>query len=230
MNKDRRTKSQIKNGFNDSRPLQKTEALKLHEDAGVPISDHGCTLQDVDTFARHLGVQINIADADYFNEIIHTANPGADKNIYLHKNGNHYDVITSMPAFLAKDYYCHTCKKGYTRRNKHRCPNKCLSCFKTEQHTGDKIICGQCNRIFFGQKCYEEHLRNRSKSKERSVVCELVQKCLECKRTVSDLKKHICGYSEYSNCKSYCDPKTHKCYMLPVETKGGKCTRPIPCG
>ena len=81
LNKDMWTTSQVKNGFNKCRPLQKTEALKLHEDADVPISDHGCTLEDVDTFARHLGIQINIVDADYFNEIIHTSNPDANEMI-----------------------------------------------------------------------------------------------------------------------------------------------------
>ena len=74
LNKDKWTKSQISNGFNKSRVLQETEALKLHEDAGVPISDHGNTLEDVNTFANHLGVQINVVDTDYFNEIVHTAN------------------------------------------------------------------------------------------------------------------------------------------------------------
>ena len=95
-----------------------------------------------------------------------------------------------MPVFLGKDYYCHTCKKSYKCRDKHRCPNKCLACFKTEQHTGDKIMCGECNRLFFGQKCYDEHLRNHSKGKKRDIVCGLVQKCLKCNRTVSDLSKH----------------------------------------
>ena len=229
LNKDKWTTSQVKNGFNKSRELQGTEALKLHEEAGVPISDHGSTLEDVETFAKLLGVQINIVDTDYFNEIIHTANPEATQVMYIYKNKNHYDVITSMPAFLGKSYYCHTCKKGYKCRDKHRCPNKCLSCFKTEQHTGDKITCNECNRIFFGQKCYEEHLRNRSKGKECDVVCKLVQKCLECKRTISDLSQHVCGHSTCRNCQEYCDLKTHECYMLPVETKGGTCTRPIPC-
>ena len=112
LNKDKWTKSQISNGFNKSRVLQETEALKLHEDAGVLISDHGNTLEDVNTFANHLGVQINVVDTDYFNEIVPTANPDSSSIIYLHKDKNHYDVITSMPAFLAKDYYCHTCKKG----------------------------------------------------------------------------------------------------------------------
>ena len=211
LNKDKWTKSQIKNGFNDSRVLQRTEALKLHGDAGVPISDHGNTLEDVNTFAKHLGVQINVVDTDYFNEIVHTANPDSNHIIYLHKNKNHYDVITSMPAFLSKKYYCHTCKKGYTHRDKHKCPDKCLSCFKAEKHTGDNIVCDKCNRVFFGGPCYKEHLRNRSKGEKRDVVCELMKKCLECNRDVPDLKRHVCGYTTCSNCGKYCDPKTHKC-------------------
>ena len=103
LGKEKWTETQLKDGFNKSRALQGTEAKKLHEDASVPITDYGNTLEDVNTFAEHLGVQINIVDANYFNEIIHTANPGADKNIYLYKNKNHYDVITSMPAFLSKN-------------------------------------------------------------------------------------------------------------------------------
>ena len=220
LNKDQWPKSQIRDGFNGSRLLQKTEALRLHEEAGVPVSDHGNTLEDINTFSKHLGVQINVVDTDYFNEIIHTANPESTNIIYLHKNKNHYDVITSMPAFLSKDYYCHTCKKSYTHRDKHKCPDKCLACFKAEKHVGDNIVCKFCNRVFFGQKCYDEHLRNRSKGGERDVVCEHVKKCLICHRTVPDLKQHVCGYNTCSNCRKYSDPKTHKCFMLPVETKG----------
>ena len=163
INQTKWSKTQLKDGFNKSRKLQETEAIKLHEDAGVPIPEYGSTLEDVDKFAQHLGIQINIIDTDYFNEIIYTANTDSNEIIYLLKDKNHYNVITSMPAFLGKDYYCHTCKKSYTRRDKHRCPNKCLACFKTEQHTGHKITCDKCNRTFFGQNCYDEHLRNRSK-------------------------------------------------------------------
>ena len=62
INKDNFTKSQIKNGFNGSRKLQETKAIKLHEDAGVPIPEYGSTLEDVGKFAQHLGIQINIID------------------------------------------------------------------------------------------------------------------------------------------------------------------------
>ena len=101
INKTKWRKSQIKNGFNDSRKLLGIEAVKLHEDSGVPITDYGNTLEDVKNFAQHLGIQINIVDADYF-EIIFTANIDAVEIIYIYKSKNHYDVITSMPAFLGK--------------------------------------------------------------------------------------------------------------------------------
>ena len=123
FNKDKWTKTQIQDGFNRSRKLQKDEALWLHEESGVPINEFGSTLDDVKTFAEHLGIQINTVDADYFNEIIFWTEPQGQM-IYLYKNKNHFDVITSMPGFLCKDYYCHTCKKSYKTRDKHKCPSK----------------------------------------------------------------------------------------------------------
>ena len=216
INKSKWTKSQLSDGFNKSRKLQEKEALKLHEEAGVEINDFGSTLEDVNVFAKHLGIQINIVDADYFNEIIYTSEGESidDKIIYLYKNKNHYDVITSMPGFLSKKYYCHTCKKGYTHRDKHKCPKKCLACFKYDSNcSGSEITCDDCNRIFFGQKCFDEHKRNRSEGKKTDIVCDLVKKCLKCKRTISDLSNHVCGYSECSNCGKYCNLQDHKCYM-----------------
>ena len=96
---------QLCDGFNKSRKLQKVEAMKLHMEAGVEINDFRSTLEDVNTFANHLGVQINIVDSDHFNEIIYTTNEESDegKMIYLYKNKNHYDVITNMPGFLCKE-------------------------------------------------------------------------------------------------------------------------------
>ena len=227
LNPSKWTKSQIKNGFKASRKLQEDEARKLHEEAGVEISDHGNTLEDVDTFARHLGVQINVVDADYFNEIIYTTEQDSvdGKMIYLYKNKNHFDVITSMPGFLGKSYYCHTCKTSYKRRNCHKCPTKCLSCFKSDSDcSGEEITCRDCNRTFVGQKCFDEHKRNRSKGKDANIVCDMVKKCLKCKRIVENLKEHVCGFSMCGNCGKYCDPNLHKCYMKIVETKGGHCT------
>ena len=47
----------------------KKQALKLHEEAQVKINDYGNELSDIETFAKHLGIEINIIDAEQFNSI-----------------------------------------------------------------------------------------------------------------------------------------------------------------
>ena len=67
------TKTQLHDGFNKSRKLQKEQAMKLHEEAHVEINDYGNDLSDIEKFAKHLGIEINIIDAEQFNSIVHTA-------------------------------------------------------------------------------------------------------------------------------------------------------------
>ena len=183
INKTQWTKTQLKDGFNKSRKLQKIEAEKLHKEAGVEINEFGSTLEDVKKFAEHLKIQINIVDAECFNELILTTEkPDVNSQmIYLYKNKNHFDVITSMTGFLCKSYYCHSCKKSYKKRNCHKCPNKCLACFKYFKNgnkcSGEEIICRSCNRSFFGQACFNEHKRDRSKKivKKKRVEFEYIE-------------------------------------------------------
>ena len=46
--------TQLQDGFNKSRKLQKKQALKLHEEANIEINDYGNDLSDVETFAKQL--------------------------------------------------------------------------------------------------------------------------------------------------------------------------------
>ena len=123
------SKTQLKNGFNSSRKLQRDQATKLHEEAQVEINNYGNDLSDIETFAKHLGSEINVIDSEYFNDITYTANKGSEDKIYLLQTRTHFDVIKSLTAFYDSPYYCHECKKAYTKRDKHKCPSKCLSCF-----------------------------------------------------------------------------------------------------
>ena len=168
INKTQWTTSQLSYGFNRSKKLQKKMAEKLHEEAGVEINEFGSTLEDVIKFANHLKIQINIVDFENFNELLLTTeNEHNNQMIYLLKNKNHFDVITSMTGFLCKSYYCHTCKKTYKRLNCHKCPRKCIACFKYFKDgnlcSGEIIECQDCNRSFFGEECFNEHKRNRAK-------------------------------------------------------------------
>ena len=228
------TKTQLKNGFNGSRKLQMEQAMKLHEEANVEINDYGNDLSDVETFANHLEIEINIVDSEQFNTIIYTANKGSEDKIYLLKTRNHFDVIKSMTAFKDTPYYCHECKKAYTKRDKHKCLSKCLSCFiylKGEKCSGDSIVCDKCNRSFLGRKCFNNHLKNRSKVKNKTDnVCNAIKKCLDCGRLITGkyVIAHKCGYSECLNCGKYVD-SSHKCFMKKVRAKGGNCLNKSPC-
>ena len=222
------TKTQLHNGFNKSRKLQKEEAMKLHEETNVEINDYGNDLSDIEKFAKHLGIEINIIDAEQFNSIIYTANKGSEDKVYLLKTRNHFDVIKSLTAFYDTPYYCHECKKAYTKRDKHKCPSKCLSCFtyaKERKCDGKEIVCEKCNRKFFGKRCFKNHLKNRSKVEGKmDIVCDTVKKCLDCNRIITGkyVNIHKCGYTECNNCNKYIG-KNHKCFMKKVKAKGGNC-------
>ena len=228
LHPERWSKTQLKNGFNSSRKLQRDQAMKLHEEVNVEINDYGNDLSDIEKFAKHLGIEINVIDAEQFNSIIYTANKGSEDKIYLLKNRNHFDSIKSLTAFHDTPYYCHECKKAYTERDKHKCPSKCLSCFtyaKDIKCEGTEITCEKCNRKFFGKRCFKNHLKNRSKVEGKTdIVCDTVKKCNDCSRIITGkyVNCHKCGYSECTNCGKYVG-KGHKCYLKKVKAKGGNC-------
>ena len=225
---ERWSNTELKNGFNSSRKLQRLQAMKLHEDAHVEINDYGNDLSDIETFAKHLDIEINVIDAEQFNNITYTANKCSEDKIYLLKTKNHFDVIKSLTAFYDAPYYCHECKKTYTKRDKHKCPSKCLSCFtytKDKKCEGNEIICSKCNRKFFGKRCFKNHLKNRSKVEGKTdIICDTVKKCNDCSRIITGkyVNCHKCGYSECTNCGKYVG-KDHKCYLKKVKAKGGNC-------
>ena len=228
------SKSQIKNGFNASRKLQTTEALKLHEESGVEISPYGNTVEDLNAFAEHLNVQISVIADDYKHTLVHTTpnEYGKGMCIYLLKSDNHFDLIKSMGGFLNKSYFCHGCKNPYTKRDLHKCAFKCTSCFagSSGDCSGESQECPECNRTFFGKECFDEHKRNRGVFEGvPDIVCDRTQICRLCRRTTKDLSKHICGYSTCSNCRAVCDLSTHKCFMKKRICKGGNCEESPTC-
>ena len=118
--------SQYKVIVNHRRPQQSQLAYELHEKAGVPLGP--CGIDEVKQFQAYLiDYQINIVSKEHQNAIIFSG-PDKEKKIYLFLHDNHYDVITSMPAFFARKRYCHTCKKTYDKTVDHMCPNACQCC------------------------------------------------------------------------------------------------------
>jgi hypothetical protein len=170
-------------------------------------------------------VQIHVVSKEHFNSIIYQG-PEAVSKIYLYFHDEHYDVITSMPAFLNRSYYCHSCHKGYQHREEHRRNNICSSCHKIhEQSEDDWIYCLECNRYFKGTDCYELHriITNKGIS-----TCNSYYRCKACNQTINKKmhkKKHKCGEVYCKTCKDYFDPD-HLCYMLPACDEADRKTDP----
>ena len=103
-------------------------AKQLHAEASVPLKE--CGVEEIKRFQEVLpGYQINVVSKEHFHGIIYSG-PESDKKIYLFYHDNHYDVITSMTAFLSRNYYCTKCQKGYDHKENHKCNNKCYACCK----------------------------------------------------------------------------------------------------
>jgi hypothetical protein len=124
--------------------LQERLAYDLHEKAGVEIG--ACGLNEVKQFQIYLSdYQINIVSKEHLNSIIFSG-PEKDKKIYLFLHDQHYNVITSMPAFFARKRYCHTCKTGYDHVRDHRCPDACKLCLFPNCPVVSWLPCVDCNR------------------------------------------------------------------------------------
>ena len=203
--------------------IQLDRALDLHQAANVPLRP--CGLNEVKLFQQHLtNYQIIVVSGDHNNGIIYPPEPpGTDEKpiISLYYHNNHFDVITSLPGFLNRHYFCHRCHKSYDSTTDHLCPTMCRSCrgFGCVYEAGG-IVCDECDRLFKNQTCYDHH-KEPMNGGGRS-VCEVIRKCEKCGKAM-DVRKikdggHICG-KKCPTCGVTLESKDtdHQCYIQPME-------------
>ena len=208
--------------------IQLERALDLHQAANVPLRP--CGLNEVKLFQQHLtNYQIIVISGDHNNSIIYPPEPpGTDEKpiISLYYHNNHFDVITSLPGFLNKSYFCHRCHKSYNCTTDHMCPTMCRSCRGFGCiYEGDGIVCNECDRLFKNQSCYDHH-KEPMNGGGRS-VCEVIRKCEKCGKAmdVRHIKDggHICG-KKCPTCGVIIESKDtdHLCYIQPMEEEEEK--------
>ena len=208
--------------------IQLDRALDLHQAANVPLRP--CGMDEVKLFQQHLtNYQIIIVSGDHNNSIIYPPEPpGTDQKptISLYYHNNHFDVITSLPGFLNKNYFCHKCHRSYDHDSDHICPAMCRSCRRFGcAYEGDGIVCNECNRLFKNQACYDHHKEPMNGGGRP--VCEVIRKCPKCGKAM-DVRKlkdggHICG-KKCSTCGVILDSKDtdHQCYIQQQEYEEGR--------
>ena len=200
--------------------IQLDRALDLHVAANVPLGP--CGIDEVKLFQNYLtNYQIIIVSGDHNNSIIYPPQPpGTDEkptvSLYLHDN--HFDVITKLPGFLNRSYFCHRCHKAYFHTADHLCPAMCRSCraFGCVLE-GDGIVCNECDRLFKNQACYDHH-KEPIDGGGRS-VCEVIRKCGK----AMDVRKikdggHTCG-KKCRTCGLILNQEDteHLCYIQQLE-------------
>ena len=203
------------NSIRQGRKIQERLALELHELADVPVQD--CGIEEVKQFQIAMpDYQIFVVSAEHLNAIVYSG-PEKEKQIFLFYHDSHFDIITSMPAFLNRSYFCRSCLKGYNTKEEHACNNSCFSCHKIHPapETGRQLYCKKCNIYFRGEECFALHLKVTDKGNS---TCKQYYRCLECGIKINrklHSKEHHCGEVYCRNCKDFFPPD-HQCYMLPV--------------
>ena len=219
-------KDPMYNQIRDSRGYhQLDKALDLHQAANVPLRP--CGLNEVELFQQHLtNYQIIVVSGDHNNTIIYPHEPpGTDEKptISLYYHNKHFDVITSLPGFLNRSYFCHRCHKSYSNVTDHMCANMCRSCRGYGcKFEGGGIVCNQCDRLFQNQTCYDHH-KEPMNGGGRS-VCEVIRKCSKCGKAMDVRKLRDGGHPcerECPTCKLILQPgdTDHLCYIQQEEQK-----------
>ncbi len=204
------------------RPAQRKAACELHEKAGVPLGP--CGIPEVKQFQKHLPeYEINIVSMDHGDSIIYPECPtdAEVKRLYLYLHSNHYDVITKMPGFLNRSYFCCKCRKAYNSTVQHLCKAMCKMCWSFDCPFVELQNCEECGRVFKSQACYDRH---KEPLEAGQSVCQLVKKCTECGDSVIvyNIPHHICKRTKCRTCKEFVNDKdkdTHLCYMKRPEKK-----------
>ena len=215
--------------------IQIQQAKELHKNAGVP--EGPCDIENLKKFQAVLPeYQLKVLSKDVFNSFIYCG-PEAKEKLYLYHHDNHYDVITSMPSFLERAYFCDSCNRGYNTEEDHNCRGDfCSCCFQRTPCVMEKwISCKECNRYLKNPQCYDNHKRptpiktvqkgGHCKHVGGQSVCDKVKRC-HCGKVIHERNRHgkrphICGEMYCRMCKDYFS-EGHRCYMQPLSLPGEK--------
>ena len=201
-------------------PVQEHQAKQLHQQAGV--AEGPCGIEELRQFQQALGPSYQLLAMTRIKpfDLIFKGEE-APNIIRLLKADDHFDGLTSFPAFLNRSYYCVECQRGFNTDDKanHICQGRrCSACgrFDCEDYvrgTRPAEYCSLCNCKFYGAYCKRHHVVTKQ--------CQSVKTCLKCQAqyTVVPNRRHKCGFAKCPVCHEWVSIQDHKCYIQPVVEK-----------
>ena len=130
--------------------------------------------------------------------------PVASKFLYICYTGSHFNVVSSMAAFLNRNYYCNYCKIAFNTPGNHSCGMVCRMCGRPDCDYLGQHKCAHCEEPCNNEICLRIH---------QEKLCYKITTCQICSQKKH--RKHVCGAAQRwcFNCKKGVD-WDHRCYML----------------
>ncbi|XP_078684907.1 uncharacterized protein LOC144918222 [Branchiostoma floridae x Branchiostoma belcheri] len=204
------------NSIRLGRKIQTVLAQTLYQDAGV--AEGPCGLPEIQKFQEHLSAyQIIVVSAKELNEVVYKG-PNREQKLILYLVNGHYNVITSITAFMERAYFCWACNRGYNNRIRHKCERVCKLCETPGCLPCDEwTYCKACNRNFRSQQCFDNHEISGQARESRS-VCSYKVRCETCLKVHRRDVKHECFKRECRHCNKLVE-SDHLCFMQKIKRK-----------
>jgi hypothetical protein len=164
------TQLQVEQAYNvyKNYRIQKYSSLdvEVHQLSEIfQIENRPCGIEDIRNIQQHYPeYQMCVMEAGYFQWIF-IGEQESEKKIYiLYRDNNdmkHFELITSMPAFFNKKFFCKKCMIPYQNNEKHPCNHYCRM-FRDRSCQPDfenSVKCNQCELTCRNKKCYTTHIQ-----------------------------------------------------------------------
>jgi len=114
------------------------EAKKIVADCGFTVGRKFNVMDDLQKFQETCfpDFQIKIVSAQHGTVVIRRVPEklaSGMREIYLHLDNGHYNLITSMKGFLGNSYFCDLCDKPFSNKERHRCAGFCGCCYRPSE-------------------------------------------------------------------------------------------------
>ena len=142
-----------------------------------------------------------VISAKHGHAIVHQG-PDGDKELVLLMHDGHFDVITKLPGFFNRNYFCKKCEKGFDHDD-----------------SAPLLLRPKCDQRFFGVTRQLNHMTKTSSGQDidpqkKDAVCFTHHKCSSCGAVNRRGEKHECGQGKCPSCKKGSPPATTP--MLPA--------------